>query len=126
MPETMVLWLRQGKPFPRDIWYLYTIYLLGQYGNPAHLHSDHDTRVFIPRQQRIVTILGARFGNICSTCHKVLMQICARKATRNRRVHWFHNFKVGREQDVEIALVDLLLISDEICLNQGGDLQVAS
>jgi hypothetical protein len=94
------------------------MYLLGQYGNSAHLHSDHDTRVFIPRQQRIVTILGARFGNICSTCHKVLMQICARKAACNRRVHWFHNFKVGWEQDVEIALVDLLFfISDEICLD---------
>jgi hypothetical protein len=102
----------------RYLVYIHTMYFLGQYGNPAHLHSDHDTRVFIPCQQRIVTILGARFGNICSTCHKILMQICACKATCNRRVHWFHNFKVGWEQDVEIALVDLLFfISDEICLD---------
>jgi hypothetical protein len=79
------------------------------WNGPDLLHSDHDTGVLIPSQQRIIAVLRARFSNICSACHEILMQVRACKATRYSCVHRFHDFEVGREQDVEIALVDLSL-----------------
>jgi hypothetical protein len=72
-----------------------------------YLHSNHDACVLVPAQQWIVAILCARFGNVCSACHKVLVQICACKATSYRSVHWLHNLKVSGEQNVEVTLVDL-------------------
>jgi hypothetical protein len=71
------------------------------------LHSDHDTCVLVPAQQRVVTILGARLCNICPARHEVLMCVRARETPCNSRVHWLHDLKVSREQDVKVTLVDL-------------------
>jgi hypothetical protein len=86
----------------------------------GYLYSNHDTCVLVPAQQRIVAILCARLGNVCSACHKVLVQICACKTASYCSVHWFHDFKVSRKQNVEVALVDLsFTLAVQLCRKDG-------
>jgi hypothetical protein len=39
------------------------------------------------------------------------VQVRPREAARDGCVHGFHDLEVGREQDVEVALVDLFTLS---------------
>jgi hypothetical protein len=36
-------------------------------------HRDHNTRVLVPAEQRIVPIFRARFLNVCSSSHEVFV-----------------------------------------------------
>jgi hypothetical protein len=72
-----------------------------------YLQSDHDTGVLIPAQKRIIPILRTGLCDIRPAGHEILVQICAREATRYSCVHRLHDFKVGGEENVKIALVDL-------------------
>jgi hypothetical protein len=72
-----------------------------------YLQSDHDTGVFIPAQEWIVSVLCTRLCDIRPAGHEILVQVCAREATRYSGVHRFHDFKVGGEENVEVALMDL-------------------
>lgn len=77
---------------------------------PVCLHRDHHTCILVPAQQRIVPVLRARFRNVRPACHKVLVQICSCEAAGDGSIHRFHDFEVGGEEDVEIALVNLLYL----------------
>ena len=87
---------------------------------PVSLHSDHDTRIFIPAHQRVVTVLGARLCDIRPACHEILMRVCARKFACDGGVHGLHDLEVGGEEDVEVALVDLQQLVDCRGVRQKG------
>jgi hypothetical protein len=72
-----------------------------------YLQSDHDTGVLIPAQERIIPIFRTCLCDIRPASQEILVQVCAREATCYSCVHRFHDFKVGGEENVKIALVDL-------------------
>lgn len=75
---------------------------------PSDLHSDHDAGVLVPTYQRVVAVLRARLRDVGPARHEVLVGIRARKLARDGCIHGLHNLKVGGEQNVEVALVDLV------------------
>ena len=75
------------------------------------LHGNHDARVLVPGDQRIVPVLRARLGDISPARHELLVRVCAGELPCDGRVHGLHDLEVGGEEDVEVALVDLVLVS---------------
>lgn len=91
------------------------------------LHGDHDTCVLVPTQERVIAVLCGRLRNVCSASHEFLVKIGAREPSCNGCIHWFHDFKVGREKNIKIALVNLDIVSIDTTANASGcvDLQEA-
>jgi hypothetical protein len=81
---------------------------------PLLLHSDHDARVLVPGYQRVIAVPCARLCDIRPARHEVLVCICAREFTRDGCVHGLHDLEVGGEEDVEVALMNLVLVSTRL------------
>ena len=71
------------------------------------LHRNHETSILIPVQQRILPALGLRVLNIRPAIHETLVGEDAGEFASDGAVHVLHYFKVCREEDVEVALLDL-------------------
>lgn len=69
------------------------------------LHSDHDTSVLIPPQQRILPAPHLCLFRIAPPREEVLVRRDPRQPPRDRAVHVLHHSKVRREQDVEVPLL---------------------
>ena len=67
----------------------------------------HDTRILIPAQQWVVSVLGLRLLDVGSAVHEVFVRVRACELSCNACVHFFYDIEVGWEEDVEVALVDL-------------------
>lgn len=88
-----------------EAWYLYMLF--DSWPKYVCSNSDHDTGVLVPAQQRVVPILRTCFRKVCTAVHELLMQICSCKAPSYSHVHFLHDFEVGGEEDIKVALVDL-------------------
>lgn len=71
------------------------------------LHSNHDTSVLVPTQQGILPIPSLRVFNKGPSFEKVLVGHDASQLASDGAVNVFHDSKIGWEQNVKEALVDL-------------------
>lgn len=96
-----------------SVWHCYTAasIVFGRRFAAPPLHGNHDTRVLVPGYQRVVPVLRARLGDISPARHELLVRVRARELACDGRVHGLHDLEVGGEEDVEVALVDLVLVS---------------
>lgn len=78
-----------------------------QYQRCVFLYSSHHTRVLIPRQHRIVSILRRRSLHIRPSVHEILMREDLCQLASNRPIDTLHDLEICRKEDIEIALLDL-------------------
>lgn len=75
-------------------------------------HRDHNTRVFIPAQQRILSILRLGLPDVRTPRHEILVRVGSRESAGDSCIHWLYDFKVGGKKYVKVALVDLVQLSE--------------
>lgn len=72
-----------------------------------YLHSHQHASILIPAQQRILPIPRLRVLNISPAVHELLMARNLRQLPGNSTIHILDNIEVCREENIEVALVDL-------------------
>lgn len=70
-----------------------------------HQHAG----ILVPVQQRILSVPCLSIFNVCPAINKILVAHDLRQLSGNGTVYVLNNVKVGREEDIEISLVDLVL-----------------
>lgn len=81
------------------------------------LHRRKNTSILIPAQQRILSVFRLRLFYICPAPEKLLVREDAGELAGYGAVHEFHDVEICREEDVEVALMDLLFISPCVSSN---------
>jgi hypothetical protein len=71
-------------------------------------HGTENTGVLIPRQQRILAVPCLRILDVRPTLHEILVAGDGRQFARDGPVYVLDDVEVGGEEDVEVALVDLI------------------
>lgn len=72
-----------------------------------HLHRNQNRRIPIPPNKRILPTHTPRILQISPFAQEILMCQNFGKFARDSAVHVFHDAEIGREEDVEVALLDL-------------------
>lgn len=72
-----------------------------------YLHSHQHASILIPAQQRILSIPRLRILNVSPTVHELLVACDLRQLPGNSTIHILDDIEVRREEDIEVALVDL-------------------
>jgi hypothetical protein len=75
------------------------------------LQRSKNTSILIPPQERILPILRLRLFHIRPPPQELFMRKNAREFAGDGSVHHFNNVEVGGEEDVEVALVYLFIVS---------------
>jgi hypothetical protein len=75
------------------------------------LQRSKNTSILIPPQERILPILRLRLLHIRPPPQKLLMGENTREFAGDGSVHHFHDMEVGGEEDVEVALMYLYIVS---------------
>lgn len=73
----------------------------------VRLNRRQDARIAIPSEQRIIAAAGLGILDVRPAAEKVLVAEESRQPPGHGAVDVFHGREVGREEDVEVALVDL-------------------
>jgi hypothetical protein len=71
------------------------------------LYSSQNFGILVPRQQRILSTPRLRITNISPSFHEFLVAADEGQFTGNGAVQVLDDVEVCREEDVEVALVDL-------------------
>jgi hypothetical protein len=80
------------------------------------LYSRQNTSILIPTQKRIFPTHRLRLLHKCPSAQKIFMREHPRQLPCDGAVHEFHDCEIGREEDVEIALMYLFfLLVDSQC-----------
>lgn len=72
-----------------------------------YLHSHQHASILIPAQQRILSIPRIRIFNVSPAVHELLVARDLRQLPSNSTIHILDDIEVCREEDIEVALVDL-------------------
>lgn len=72
-----------------------------------YLHSHQHASILIPAQQRILSIPRLRILNVSPTVHELLVARDLRQLPSNSTIHILDDIEIRREEDIEVALVDL-------------------
>lgn len=73
------------------------------------LHCHQHTGIFIPGQQRILPTPRLSVLDVRPSMNKVFMTHDLCQLPGNGTVDIFNNIEIGREEDIKVALMDLLL-----------------
>jgi hypothetical protein len=79
--------------------------------NAPNLYSSKNLCILVPGQQRILAAPRLRIAYIRPSLHEFLVAADERQFARDGAVEVFDDIEVGREEDVEVALVDLSQVS---------------
>ena len=90
------------------------------------LHRDQHAGVLIPGQQRVLPVLRLRVLNVRPPAHEVLVAHYLGQLARDGAVDVFGRVEVGRKEDVEISLMDLMRSQYPGSRVARGNLQMAS
>lgn len=71
------------------------------------LYRNHDARIGVPAQQRVLAVLRRRVLDVGPVLEEFLLAEHARQVARKRTVDVFHEGEVGGEEDIEVALLNL-------------------
>lgn len=74
---------------------------------PSSRNPQHSRRVLIPLQHRILPAQRPRILRIRPPLQKLLLAHDPREFAGDGRVHVFHDVEIAREEDIEVALLDL-------------------
>ena len=78
----------------------------------AKIHSldrHQHTGILVPVQQRILPVSCLSIFNVCPAINKILVAHDLRQLSGDCTVDILDDVKVGREEDIKVSLVDLLL-----------------
>lgn len=71
------------------------------------LYRRKNTGIFIPSQERILSILRLRFFNISPPSQKLFVGQHPRELASNRSIHKLHYIEIRRKEDIEVSLMYL-------------------
>lgn len=71
------------------------------------LYSDHDARIFIPRQQWVLPIFRSCIGNVRPPIHEVFVACQPCQLPGDGTIDVFHHIKVGGKENIKVSLVNL-------------------
>lgn len=74
-------------------------------------YSHHETGILVPVEQRVLSTFRLRILHIRPSIHESLMGLDGRELASNGSVHILHDFKVRWEENVEVSLLYLHIIS---------------
>lgn len=80
---------------------------LGDIDIDLYLHSHQHASILIPAEQRILSIPRLRILNVSPTVHELLVARDLRQLPGNSTIHILDDIEVRREENIEVALVDL-------------------
>lgn len=75
------------------------------------LRRNHDARVFVPAQERVLPVLRLRLLDIRPAKHKVPVRVRLCEAPGYAVVQGLYDVKIGGEENVKVPLVDLAMQS---------------
>lgn len=76
----------------------------------------HDTGILIPSQQRVLTTLRLRLFHIRPSLQELLVAQNSGELAGDGLIYLLHDLEVGWEEDVEVALVNLLQLAHCIAM----------
>lgn len=74
----------------------------------------HNARIFVPAQHRVLPVPRLRVLQDRTHFQKLLLRHDPRLLARDGAVDVLHDLEVGGEQDIEVALVDLILYNESV------------
>lgn len=77
-----------------------------------YLHCHAHAGIFVPEQQRVLPIPHLRIFNIRPAIHEIFMSCDLRQLARYGTIDIFEHIEIGREEYIEVALVNL-----QICIS---------
>lgn len=70
-------------------------------------NSRHNAGIRIPGQERVLAVLGLGVFDVGPSAEEILVAEHLGQFARDGAVDVFHDGEIGREEDVEVALLDL-------------------
>ena len=90
---------------------LFTVHKYTYMSPTRTLYSSHDTGILVPCQHWIFAAPRLRLLKVCPSFQKLFMAHNPRELSGHCPVHGFHHRKIGREEDIKVALLNLFRAS---------------